>query len=1111
MMGISVLPQDAWGGSVTVAAGTLSCDYDTSDTIYSYPTFGNHGYMLLCGSDNQANPILDLGTYRWVSSLVFTNRSTATNTAIGTTQVYVAADDSTAFSDGITISDFGFAASSAASPVTSANTASLVRTLSLSRPMYCRYMKIVTTGNLNGAFTTPDSTGTHDRVQVGDLNVTGSAPSQTVTAGTVNTLGGRDALTVFSQFGTHGFAVSDSDGNSLIQLVVDQGSSKLVDMLQITNRADNASSFVPKTVRCLVAADESASGFDPQLLSSYTMEVGYGNLLPAVSTAGAVRSLDLTNVTRRYMLLVVSANLGSTLSPVQIGDIALTNSVSSVDVAAGTLATYDSTDILYDSSTLGAHGYTIAAGSDNQATPVLDLGACRWVSTLTFTNPSVTGNTAIGLTAVYAVPEETTAFTDGVQLTDFTFCLRSAVSPGTSTSVAGTERTLNLTQPIYTRYLELVTTSNMDGTLSSANNLVQVGELNVSGSVPSQTVTAGTVNALAGRDVVTAFTQFGTYGFAVSDTDGNSVVRLVVDQGSEKLIDMLQITNRADTASSFVPKTVRCLVAADESASGFDPQLLTGYTQEIGSGNLTPVMSTAGMVRSLDLTNVTRRYMLLEISANIGSTLSLTQIGDIAIITPPDSVNASDYGYDATDATSALQAAICTRAKVVNVPKMASDWIVTPIFLVDDQEIVFADGVNVVAKESEFQGTNDCLFTATEVSNLKLTGTNTVFKMQKSDYADETQYTTGEWRHGIKLQGCDNVTISGITVKETGGDGIYVGAASSDTSIPCSNIILRKVVCDNNYRQGMSVINVDTLTVDNCIFRATSGTAPMAGIDFESNNSSQVLTSITVTNSIFEANGSYGIEFCTTNLSSANDYDASIENCTFYGNQVGGLVMTNYSSSLVVKDSLFVNNVCGLANSDSTTFTTTYTGFWGNTSTTSGAVTLGTGCLTTIQPIFASTTYGDDDYMYLASNCPAAITKGASDGSYMGARSKVKILGDANLNGVVDVTDLSVLAAYYNTPSGATWAMGNFDGDEDVDVTDLSILAANYNSGSTSTLSWAEAYAQAFGTTSDNANDASEASLDGSEDTTSSVCSSLGLSLIAGLATMGLVLVKLDE
>jgi hypothetical protein len=46
---------------------------------------------------------------------------------------------------------------------------------------------------------------------------------------------------------------------------------------------------------------------------------------------------------------------------------------------------------------------------------------------------------------------------------------------------------------------------------------------------------------------------------------------------------------------------------------------------------------------------------------------------------------------------------------------------------------------------------------------------------------------------------------------------------------------------------------------------------------------------------------------------------------------------------------------------------------------------------------------------------------------------------------------------------------------------------------------------------SDDANETTDAYADDSEDTTSSVCSSLGLSLIAGLALMGLMIVKLEE
>ena len=44
-------------------------------------------------------------------------------------------------------------------------------------------------------------------------------------------------------------------------------------------------------------------------------------------------------------------------------------------------------------------------------------------------------------------------------------------------------------------------------------------------------------------------------------------------------------------------------------------------------------------------------------------------------------VNASSFGWNATDATACLQAAIDSGAKKVVIDRQAGDWIVEPIFL----------------------------------------------------------------------------------------------------------------------------------------------------------------------------------------------------------------------------------------------------------------------------------------------------------------------------------------------------------------------------------------------------------------------------------------------
>jgi hypothetical protein len=58
-----------------------------------------------------------------------------------------------------------------------------------------------------------------------------------------------------------------------------------------------------------------------------------------------------------------------------------------------------------------------------------------------------------------------------------------------------------------------------------------------------------------------------------------------------------------------------------------------------------------------------------------------------------------------------------------------------------------------------------------------------------------------------------------------------------------------------------------------------------------------------------------------------------------------------------------------------------------------------------------------------------------------------RLSGDADLDGDVDLSDLSVLASFYGQVESQYWANGNFDGDGDVDLNDLSTLAANYGTG----------------------------------------------------------------
>ena len=57
----------------------------------------------------------------------------------------------------------------------------------------------------------------------------------------------------------------------------------------------------------------------------------------------------------------------------------------------------------------------------------------------------------------------------------------------------------------------------------------------------------------------------------------------------------------------------------------------------------------------------------------------------------------------------------------------------------------------------------------------------------------------------------------------------------------------------------------------------------------------------------------------------------------------------------------------------------------------------------------------------------------------------VALGGDANLDGIVDVSDLGLLATTWQ--SSGDWQQGDFNGDDVIDVSDLGILASNWQAG----------------------------------------------------------------
>ena len=251
---------------------------------------------------------------------------------------------------------------------------------------------------------------------------------------------------------------------------------------------------------------------------------------------------------------------------------------------------------------------------------------------------------------------------------------------------------------------------------------------------------------------------------------------------------------------------------------------------------------------------------------------------------------ASWWGFDADDSTKILQAALDSKVPKLIIDTMEAPWVTEPLFVLDDQELFFEKGCVLQAKRGSFRGTGDSLINILSRKNVTITGEDATLRMWAGDYRSG-DYKRGEWRHGINIISSENVRVSGLTIAETGGDAIYIG--DKDNRTPCKNIHIANVICDNNHRQGISVISVEKLLVEKTIMKNTHGTAPAAGIDFEPNHASESLIDCVVRDCIVENNEGCGYTFYFELLDhTSKPVSIRFENCVALNERNYGVSLT---------------------------------------------------------------------------------------------------------------------------------------------------------------------------------------------------------------------------
>lgn len=196
-------------------------------------------------------------------------------------------------------------------------------------------------------------------------------------------------------------------------------------------------------------------------------------------------------------------------------------------------------------------------------------------------------------------------------------------------------------------------------------------------------------------------------------------------------------------------------------------------------------------------------------------------------------VVSTDIGFDANDSTAFLDIAFSTTTTdTIVIDNVGMDWRTGPLDINrDNVTIIFEEGVTLRALPNVF-GEFDSLIRLRDRTNVTLIGYGATLIMNKQEYID---LANSEFRHGIDLNSAINIWIEGLTIRDSGGDGISISksfAADSPQNYS-ENITILNCLSNNNYRQGLAIISAKDVNVLYSEFSDTSGTLPEDGIDIE--------------------------------------------------------------------------------------------------------------------------------------------------------------------------------------------------------------------------------------------------------------------------------------
>lgn len=143
--------------------------------------------------------------------------------------------------------------------------------------------------------------------------------------------------------------------------------------------------------------------------------------------------------------------------------------------------------------------------------------------------------------------------------------------------------------------------------------------------------------------------------------------------------------------------------------------------------------------------------------------------------------------------------------------------------------------------------------------------------------------------HNIQFLSCQHFSVQGVHSVNAVCDAIYIASSTPENmATHCDTFQFRDCLAHNSFRQGLSLIQGRQGKFEKCTFSSSSGTAPAAGVDIESNGKEPLGSTFGL---IFDEcrfldNDGYGLQVSGKNA----PHDIEVTNSYFSDNKKGPIL-----------------------------------------------------------------------------------------------------------------------------------------------------------------------------------------------------------------------------